>query len=91
MKKTTETFTCRICRDESQSKQLAEYCFDKCLERCKECIICGNKTVYDDDYGFKNSTPFEVKPQYNSKHDGEVFSFIICDECLDKFDRNRKL
>jgi len=51
-----------------------------------KCIKCGRtlESMYDDTYGMVNGGIVErVYTPFGSKHDGTVYQFGICDNCID--------
>lgn len=98
IRKYDSRYYCRLCGKCHRFTTDAEICFEKCLKQLSKCSFC-NKVIdfytkgidFDEDYGFENATFFTVSPGYSSSHDGEEFLMLICDDCLDKLESQRKL
>jgi len=91
IRKYESRYFCKLCGSPNRFRTDAEICFEKCLKQLTKCIFCNKEIGFDDDYGFRGATFFTVHPGYSSPHDGEEFIMLVCDNCLDKLESQRKL
>ncbi len=52
--------------------------------KVQKCICCNKKVelIWDDLDFLKSATYISIEPEYGSKYDGEIYKFIICDNCI---------